>query len=50
MGVSTVRHWLVHFSSGNSGSPLLMQVFMSVACRLLLIADENTVNGGVEWC
>ena len=39
--VSTVRKWVVHFSSGNSGSPLLMQISMSMACRLLLITGEN---------
>jgi len=43
--VSTVRQWVVHFSSGNgdsnSGSPSLVQVFTSVACRLLFFAGEN---------
>jgi len=34
---------VVHFSSGdsNSGSPLLVQIAMSVACRLLFITGEN---------
>ena len=40
--VSTVRWWVVHFSSGNSdSSPLLLQIVMSVACRLLVIAGKN---------
>jgi len=41
--VTTVRQWVVHFSSGNSdsGSALLVQIFISVACRLLFIAGEN---------
>jgi len=35
--VSTVRWWVLRFSNGksNSGSPLLVQIFMRVACRLL---------------
>jgi len=42
--VSTVRWWVVHFSSGGSesGAPLLVQVVTSAACRLLLIAGKNT--------
>ena len=41
--VSTVRQWVVHFSSVDSDSGLLplMQIFVSVACRLLFIAGEN---------
>ena len=41
--VNTVRQWVVHFSTGSSdsGSPLLLQIVMSVACRLLFIAGEN---------
>ena len=39
--MSRVRWCVVHFSSGNSGSPLLLQIFMSTACRLLYIASEN---------
>ena len=39
--VSTVRQWVVHFSSGDSGSLHLMRVFMSAACRLLFITGEN---------
>ena len=37
MDVSTVRWWVLRFSNGksNSGSPLLVQIFMRVACRLL---------------
>jgi len=38
MDVNTVKQGVVHFSSGdsNSGSPLLVQIFMSTACRILL--------------
>lgn len=33
----------MHFNSGNSdsGSPLLVQMFTSAACKLLFIAGEN---------
>ena len=43
VGVSTVRQWLLHFSSADndSGSLPLVYVFRSVACRLLFIADKN---------
>ena len=36
MDVSKVRLWVVRFNSCNSdsGSPLLLQLFMRVACRL----------------
>jgi len=44
------------FSSGDSGSPLLIQIFMSVVCLLLLIAGENaclialtTLKSNVLW-
>jgi len=35
---------MVHFSSGDSssGSPLLVQNFVGVACRLLFMAGGNT--------
>jgi len=40
--VSTVRPWVVYFSSGsNSGSPLLVHLFTSTACKLLFTASEN---------
>ena len=41
--VSTVRQWVVCFSSDNinSGSPPLVQIVTSVACRLLFIAGKN---------
>ena len=39
--VSTVRRWVVHFSSGYSGSPSLVQILMRVAWRLLFIAGKN---------
>jgi len=31
--VSTVRWWVINFSSGNSESPPVVQIFMSTACR-----------------
>ena len=31
----------VHLSSSNSGSPSLVQIFASAACRLLFITTEN---------
>jgi len=37
VGVSTVWLWVVHFSSGDSGLPPLIQIFT----RLLLITGEN---------
>ena len=40
-GLSTVRWWVVHFSSGDSGSSPLVQFTLSTACRLLFIADKN---------
>jgi len=41
--VSTVRQWVVRFSSGNSnsGSSPLVQAFTGMACRLLFNADKN---------
>jgi len=39
--VSTVRQWVVRFSSGDTGPPPLVQIFMSVACRLLFIASDD---------
>jgi len=38
---STVRQWVVCFSSGNNGSPQLVQIFTSVLSRLLFITGEN---------
>ena len=42
MDVSTVRQWVVCFSSSNSDSVSapLVQISMSRACRLLFIAGE----------
>ena len=42
-GCELMRWWVVHFSSGDSDSrsPPLVQIFMSIACRLLFIAGEN---------
>ena len=41
--VGAVRQWRMCFSSGDSdsGSPLLVQICMSAACRLMFIAGEN---------
>ena len=43
MEVSSVRQWLLCFSSGKSdgGPPLPVQIFASVACKLLFVAGEN---------
>lgn len=38
---STVRFWVVHFSSGSSRSPPLVQIFKTVSCKPLFIAAEN---------
>jgi len=39
--VSTVRRWMMHFSSGDSGSLPLVQIFESMAYRLLFFAGDN---------
>ena len=39
--VSTVRCCVLCFSCGDNGSPLLVHIFMSTACRLLFIVGEN---------
>ena len=43
VNVSTVKQWVLLFSSGNSdsGSSLLVQIVMSVASRILLIGCKN---------
>lgn len=53
---STVRLWVVHFSSDNNGSLLLVQIVTSTAFRLLVMAGENTqlmtvttLKKGVLW-
>ena len=38
---STVRHWVVLFSSDNSNSGHLCWIFISMACRLLFIAGKK---------
>ncbi len=45
MDESTVRWWVVHFSSDdrNSGVPPLVQTFMRAACRFLLVGGENAL-------
>jgi len=44
--VSAVRRWVVRFISGDSGSPLLVLIFMSVICRLLFITGERVRDEG----
>ena len=41
--VSTVKRWVVHFSSddSNSGSPSQVEIFLRAAFWLLLITGEN---------
>ena len=41
--VSTVRQWVVHFSSGNinTGSHSLVNTSMGTACRFLFITGKN---------
>lgn len=39
LNVSAVR-WVVHFSKGDNGSSLLVQIFTSAASRLLFTADD----------
>jgi len=41
--VSAVRQWVVCFSSvdGDSGSPMLVQMLMSAACRLFFTTSEK---------
>ena len=43
MDVNTVRWWVVHFSSvaWDTGSPPLLQIVKSAACRRLFTAGEN---------
>ena len=45
VNVSTLRWWSMNVRSGDSdsGSHLLVQIFMRVACRLLFIAGENAL-------
>ena len=40
-GGEAVRQGVLHFSSGDSGSPLLVQIVTRAACRLLLITGGN---------
>lgn len=44
VAVSAVRWWVLCFSSGgsNGGSPLLMQIVTSTACRILFTVGEST--------
>jgi len=36
-----VRQWVVHFSSGDSGSPLLVQIATGMTLRLLFITGKK---------
>ena len=49
--VSTVRWWMVHFSSGDSGSvsPPLVQIFKSTACRLLFFTGKKCIASGSDY-
>jgi len=49
--VSTVRWWVVHFSSGDSesGSALLVQVFTSAACRLFVHCWQKCIANGGDY-
>ena len=49
VNVSTVRVWIVCFSSddSNSGPPLLVQIIMNTACKLLFIAGEKAF---IKYC
>ena len=40
-GCEHSEEWVLHFSTGNSGSPPLVQIFTSMLCRLLFIVGEN---------
>ena len=39
--VNSLKRWVVCFNSGDSRSSPLVQIFKSVACRLLFITGEN---------
>jgi len=46
--VSAMKRWVVHLISGDSGSPPLVQLFMSVECRHLFPVGKKCIaNGGV---
>lgn len=51
MYVSTVRPWLLCFSSGDRDNELLpiVQVFIVVASRLLFIADKNSYVTMIDY-
>ena len=44
--VSIVRQWVVHSSSGDSGSPLLVQIFMCGIQDLVHTWQKCRDNGG----
>jgi len=45
--VSTARWWLVDFSSSDSSALPLLQIFTSVACRLVYCCQKCIANCGV---
>jgi len=49
--VSTVRQWVVLFSSGDNASVslLLVQVFMSTMYMLLLVASKKCIANGGDY-
>ena len=51
MDVSTVRQWVVLFSSGDNASVslLLVQVFMSTMYMLLLVASKKCIANGGDY-
>ena len=44
MDVSTVRQWVVLFSSSNSGSPVLVQIFTSTSDSVVVPFVSSVVS------
>mgnify|MGYP001855532140 CR=1 FL=1 len=49
VNVSTVRCGVLRFNSGNSGSHLLVKIFISTAYRPLFIADKKCIVNGDDY-
>ena len=51
VNVRTARWWVVCFSCGDSdsGTPPLWKIFMSSACRFLLINDKKCIANGGDY-
>jgi len=47
--VSAGRLWVVSCSSGDSGSPPLVQIVTCVACRFLFIAGKKHIANGSDY-